>query len=49
MPGEDTLPEKDLLGKAATIKGFEYYRLGSECKNQTDIVGKQYRALNKFS
>ena len=39
--GENILPEKDLLEKAATIKRFEYSSSGSELKKQTDTAKKQ--------
>ena len=32
--GEDVLPKKDLLEKAATMKTFEYSPLGKESKAQ---------------
>ena len=38
--GEDVLPEKDSLEKAATIKRFEYSPLASEMKKQSDIAKK---------
>ena len=47
LTGEDVLPEKVLLEKAATIKRFEYSPLGSELKRQTDIAKKQYKKLDK--
>ena len=47
MNGKDILPEKDLLEKAATMKRFEYSRLGKELKAQTDIAKKQYQTLHK--
>ena len=34
MIGEDNLPDKGLLEKAATIKNFEYSPLGSELKKK---------------
>ena len=40
LTGKDVLPEKDLLGKAATLKRFEYSPLGSELKKQTSVVEK---------
>ena len=46
MSGKDVLPQKDLLEKAATIKRFEYFRLGKELKEQTDIAKKQYQKLD---
>ena len=45
-PGKDVLPKKDLLGKAATMKIFEYSPLGKELKTQTDITKKQYKKLD---
>ena len=33
LTGEDILPEKELLQKAATIKRFEYLPLGGEFAN----------------
>ena len=36
--GEDVLPEKELLGKATTIKSFKNSALGSEMKIQTEIA-----------
>ena len=36
LPGEDVLPKKDLLEKAATMKTFEYSPLGKELKAQTN-------------
>ena len=38
LTGEDILPEKGLLEKAATIKRFEYSPLGCEFKKQTGIA-----------
>ena len=43
LTGKDVLPEKNLLEKAATIKRFEYYPLGSELKKQTGIAKDQYK------
>ena len=40
LTGKDVLPEKDLLGKAATLKRFEYSPLGSELKKQTSVAEK---------
>ena len=42
---KDALLEKHLLGKAATMKRFEYCPLGKELKAQTDIAKKQYQTL----
>ena len=47
MTGKDSLPEKDLLEEAATLKRLQYSSLGKELKAQTDIVNKQYQELNK--
>ena len=47
LTGEDVLPEKDLLEKAASIKRYKYSPLGSELKKQTDIAKKQYQVLDK--
>lgn len=46
---KDVLPEKDVLEKAVTIRRFEYSTLGSESKNKSGIVGKQYRGLKRYS
>ena len=43
LTGEDVLPEKGLLEKAATIKRFEYSPFESELKKQTGIAQKQYQ------
>ena len=43
MTSEDVLSEKVLLGKATTIKRFQYSPLGSELKKQTDIPKHQYK------
>ena len=40
LTGKDLLPEKDLLGKAAAIKRFEYSSLGKELKAQTRCYRK---------
>ena len=48
LTGNDVLPEKDLLEKAATMKRFEYLLLGKELKAQTDIAKKQYQKLNNI-
>ena len=47
LTGENNLPEKGLLKKAATIIRSEYLSLGNKLKKQIDIAGKQYRWLNK--
>ena len=47
MTRKDVLPEKDLLGKAATMKRFECLPLSNELKAQTDIAKKQYQGLYK--
>ena len=46
LTGQDVLPEKDLLEKAASVKRFEYSSFGCELKKETDIVGK-LRGLRK--
>ena len=43
LTDEDVFPEKGLLEKDATIKGFEYLLIGSKLKNQTIIAEKQYQ------
>ena len=48
LTGNDVLPEKDLLEKAATVKRFEYLLLGKELKAQTDIAKKRYQKLNNI-
>ena len=40
LTSRDVLLEKDLLGKAATIEGFEYSPLGKELKAQIGIAKK---------
>ena len=35
-----------MLGKAATIKRFEYLSLGRELKARADIAKKQYQKLD---
>ena len=47
MISNGVLPEKQLLGKADTMKTFEYSPLGSELKKQTSIREKQYKILSK--
>ena len=46
MTAKYTLPEKDLLGKVAAIKGFEYSSLGKEFKKQISVAEKQYQKLS---
>ena len=41
LTGNDVLPQKDLLEKAATMKRFEYSPLGKELKKQTSVAEKQ--------
>ena len=48
MTSKDVLPEKDLLGKTAELKIFEYSLLGKELKAQTDIAKKQYQKLDIY-
>ena len=43
LNGKDVLPEKDLLGKAATRKRFEYSPLRKELQAQTGIAKDQYK------
>ena len=38
LTGKDVSPEKDFLGKAATMERFEYSLLGKELKSETDIA-----------
>ena len=45
--GEEVLPEKGLLEKAAKIKRFEYSSLGSELQKHTDIAQKHYQGLHE--
>ena len=47
LKGENILPEKQLLEKAAKMKRFEYSPLGSEMKKQTSISKDQYQGLDK--
>ena len=46
LTGQEILPEKGVLKKAATIKKFECLTLGSELKKQADIAKKQYQGLS---
>ena len=39
--------QKDLLGKAATIKRFEYSPLSKELKKQTIVAEKWYQSFDK--
>ena len=43
LNSKDVLPGKDLLGKAAIIKRFEYSPLGKELQAQTGIAKDQYK------
>ena len=45
LTGKDVLPEKDLLGKAAANKRFEYSPLGKELRKQTSVAEKKYQKL----
>ena len=45
LAGNDVLPEKALLEKAAIIKIFEFLPWGSELKNQT-FTEKQYEKFD---
>ena len=47
LTGNDVLPQKDLLEKAATMKRFEYSPLGKELKKQTSVAEKQYQSFDK--
>ena len=47
LTSKDILPQKGLLGKAASMKRFEYSLLGKELKAQNDISKKQYQGLDK--
>ena len=49
LTGGDILLEKDLLGKAATIKRFEHSPLGSVLKKQAKIAKQHYQKLDKRS
>ena len=46
--GPDVLSKKDLLGKAARIKRYEYLPLGSELKKQTDIAKNNIKNLTRL-
>ena len=46
MTDKDVLSEKYLLGKATTMKTFEYSPLGKELKTQTDTAKKEYQKLD---
>ena len=46
MAGKDIFPEKDLLGKAATMERFEYSSLGRKLIAQIDISKKLYENLD---
>ena len=46
MDGKDIFPEKDLLGKAATMERFEYSSLGRKLIAQIDISKKLYENLD---
>ena len=45
LTGKDVLSETDLLGKAETMKRFQYSPLGKELKVKTDIAKEQYQKL----
>ena len=38
LASKDVLPEKDVLGKAAGIKRFEYSAIGKELKKQNSVA-----------
>ena len=46
LTGKDVLREKDLLGKATTMKRIVYSPLDKELKTQSDIAKKQYQELD---
>ena len=46
MTDKDVLSEKYLLGKATTMKRFEYSPLGKELKTQTGTTKKEYQKLD---
>ena len=46
LAGKDIFPEKDLLGKVATMEGFEYSSLGRKLIAQIDISNIQYENLD---
>ena len=48
MTGRDVLPEKDLLGKAAALKRFEYSPLGKELKKETSVAEKHFQIFDKI-
>ena len=45
LNSKDGFSEKGLIGKAATMKRFEYSPLEKKLKAQTDIAQKRYRKL----
>ena len=45
MTGKDILSERDLLGKAAKMKRFEYSPLGKKLKAQADTAKMQCQKL----
>ena len=47
LTDKDVLLEKNLLEKAASIKIFEYWPLGTEFRKQTSAAKKQYQKLEK--
>ena len=47
LTGQDVLPEKNLLEKAAAIKRFDYSLLGKELKKQTSVAEKKYQRFEK--
>ena len=49
LTGEEILPKRGLLEKAATIKRFEYSHLVSDLKKDTDIAKKKkHQGLDKL-
>ena len=47
MNCKDVSPKKDLPEKTATMKRFEYSRLGKELKEQTSVAEKQCQSFDK--
>ena len=47
MTGKDVLTRKGLLGKAATMKRFEYSPLGKELKKQSSVATKQNEKIKE--
>ena len=47
LSGKDVLFVKNLLGKAAELKRFEYSLLGKAFEKQTNVIKKQTEVINK--